>query len=309
MSISKKEILDNTHNGLTIYAYVLREFYPGEFVISLSGKECQPTKNPFNNGEPTLRIFNQHDVFYFEDTCNKNFQGDPFDFAGLYFNLAENELYTKINEVLSLQIGEKHPFFDRKKSEAIPNGSKFWCVPKSPIFSYYRRPITNTKPTEEFSLLDIYNLVKSKRFIEETNTLRTLTQKSESRKYKAQNFDYVTFSGIFSERCDKALQKHSGLLAIDFDQIQDIDGLRQALLMDKYFDTEIMFVSPSGDGLKWIIPIDLTQGSHANYFKAVANYILHSYSTEIDKSGKDVSRACFLPYDKNVYINPKYLQS
>jgi hypothetical protein len=36
--------------------------------------------------------------------------------------------------------------------------------------------------------------------------------------------------------------------------------------------------------------------------------MLKTYQLEVDKSGKDISRACFLPYDSEVFINPKYLQ-
>ena len=66
--------------------------------------------------------------------------------------------------------------------------------------------------------------------------------------------------------------------------------------------------SPSGDGLKWIIPIDLAEYTHGDYFQAVAAYILQRYSVQIDKSGRDVSRACFLPYDPNAFINPELLK-
>lgn len=47
--------------------------------------------------------------------------------------------------------------------------------------------------------------------------------------------------------------------------------------------------------------------SHAEYFNAVANYLRQTYGLEADKSGKDVSRSCFLPYDPEAYINPKNL--
>nr|WP_302567810.1 BT4734/BF3469 family protein [Culturomica massiliensis] len=102
--------------------------------------------------------------------------------------------------------------------------------------------------------------------------------------------------------------KHSGLLCIDFDHLQNLQNLKSRLLTDKYFDTQLLFVSPSGDGLKWIIPIDTAQATHNDYFKAVSSYIQQAYGVEIDKSGPDVSRACFLPYDPQAYINPVYLQ-
>ena len=66
-------------------------------------------------------------------------------------------------------------------------------------------------------------------------------------------------------------------------------------------------VKASGDGLKWIININTAEVSHEEYFNAVANYLRQTYGLEADKSGKDVSRACFLPYDPEAYINPKNL--
>jgi len=94
----------------------------------------------------------------------------------------------------------------------------------------------------------------------------------------------------------------------DFDRLQKLDLLRSQLLQDEFFDTQLLFRSPSGDGLKWVIEIDLSQTSHADYFRAVANYIQSTYGVEVDKSGKDISRACFLPYDPQCFINQKYLE-
>lgn len=101
--------------------------------------------------------------------------------------------------------------------------------------------------------------------------------------------------------------QHSCLLTIDFDHIVDVKRLKGKLLNDEYFETELLFVSPSGNGLKWIIPIDICKHNHQYYFKAVANYLRQTYEVKIDRSGKDLSRACFLPYDPEVYIHPKYL--
>ena len=154
----------------------------------------------------------------------------------------------------------------------------------------------------------MYNLIKSDTYKRNTLAFRQIADKVQARQFKAENFDYVTFSGIFSKRSDSNLLKHSGLITIDFDHIPEVENLKKQLLNDEYFDTELLFVSPSGDGLKWIIPIDLTKGSHQLLFNAIAAYLKKTYQLEVDKSGKDISRACFLPYDNNVYINPKYLQ-
>jgi hypothetical protein len=61
--------------------------------------------------------------------------------------------------------------------------------------------------------------------------------------------------------------------------------------------------------LKWIVQKKGDEICHCDYFLAVAKYIRDNYGLEIDQSGKDVSRACFLPYDPDVFINPKYLKA
>jgi len=177
-----------------------------------------------------------------------------------------------------------------------------------PQFSFFRSPITNVQPHSRATLRQIYNAIKGNYYKPQTEKLRTITDYQEARKYKAQNFDYCTFSGIFTKRSDNALLKHSKLLCLDFDNI-NIKTLRFQLLGDKYLNTQLLFVSPSGTGLKWIISIDTDCNTHAEYFHAVQAYISKTYNVEVDKSGKDISRACFLPHDPYAYINPHHLQT
>jgi len=307
MEIKEKDILEKTHYGLNIYAHILRLFYPNETVLSLSGRKCKPTKNPFLGNSETLILSNVDNVFLFTDSSDPNFKGNPFDFAANYYKLTGSELLKKINEELFLRIGEGNNFYNKKKYESPVISEVQRPKLIIPKFSFFKRPVTNTQPDKDLNLIEVYNLIKSDLYKLNTLNIRQLQDKAKSRDFKAQSFDYVTFSGTFRKRSDKDLLKHSGLITIDFDHVQDIEQLKQTLLNDEYFDTELLFVSPSGDGLKWIISIDLTRGSHQLLFKAIAAYIKKTYNLEADKSGKDISRACFLPYDNNIFINPKYL--
>lgn len=302
--IEEKDILHDTHYGLNIYAYILRKYYPDEVVIELSGKTCKPTRNPFNGNKVTLNISNQNWIFYFEDAELLEFKGNPFDFAAHHYQLSGQELLEKINEDMNLYIGEQKGFYTNKKRKVLEPEADV-ALPK---FSFYRGPVTNTQPNAEMTILDVYGAIKSNKYKRQTDELRSISESESARKYKAKNFDYVTFSGLFSKRNDAALIQHSGLITLDFDHISNLVEFREILLRDRYFETELMFVSPSGDGLKWIISIDLTECSHQEWFQAIAAYIKASYQLEVDKSGKDISRACFLPHDPLIYINPNYLK-
>ena len=304
MELTEKDLLDKTHYGLKIYAFILRSYYKGDNVISLSGRLCKPTKNPFKNNSLTLILEEIDNQFLFRDSVDDSFKGNPFDFAAMQFKVKGQELLQLLNTEMHLNIG-KNPWHKENDLtiEVIKEEPK--QKPILPTFSYFKAPIKNTVPAKEVNILDVYHLVKYE-FQEQTGRLRAIADKKEARAYKAANFNYVTFSGVFSKRSDKALVKHSGFLAIDFDHVESVADLTGKLLTDEYFDTEILFTSPSGDGLKWIISIDITEHSHKDWFTSIKHYIEDTYQLEVDNAGKDVSRACFLPHDINIYLHPKY---
>ena len=305
--IKESDILSKTHHGLNIYAHILRQYYPDEMVINLSGKQCLPAKNPFNGNKQTLLLQNVDWVFVYTDSELPNFKGNPFDFAELYYKLSGDELLERINEELYLKIGEKQECYFNKDLDVAKEFNPVKPKIHIPKFSFFKAPVSNIIPAKEMTLTEAFKLIKSESYGKQTNQLRSIQSKEEARKFKASKFDYATFSGTFSKRNDKALLNHSGLLTIDFDHIPNLQELKNQLLQDEYFETELLFVSPSGDGLKWIITIDITENKHQNFFKAISAYIKEVYRQEVDKSGKDISRACFLPHDPEVFINPKYL--
>ena len=316
---SKEAILSKTHYGIGIYAHILRLYYPGETVLSLSGRTCSPTKNPFNADKSTLNIFIEKETALgnaldkefarHSDSENAIPAGDAFDFAELHYKQSGDELLQTLNRDMNLHIGENWSFYSQKKTVIKTTKNEVAQVKnkKAFAFSFFKAPIKNTIPHKTVSLVQVYNAITGGYYKQHTEKLRSISDTVQARKYKAANFDYCTFSGVFTARNDKSLITHSELMCIDFDHVQNTDTLRQALLADEYFDTQLLFVSPSGDGLKWIIEIDTRKASHGEYFASVANYILQTYSFEVDKSGKDISRACFIPFDPNAFINPLLL--
>lgn len=182
-------------------------------------------------------------------------------------------------------------------------------IAREAAFQYYDMPITNTASITTMSLLDARNYIISDRAREATLALRSLTTLAEQRIYKGKHFDYCLFSGIFSSRSDAGLLKHSGLICLDFDHLGSrLLPLRTRLFRDPYFETMLLFVSPSGDGLKWVISIDLSIGDHATWFKALSAYLKMEYGVKPDEQCRNVSRACFMPYDPMCYICPDLLR-
>lgn len=106
-------------------------------------------------------------------------------------------------------------------------------------FSFFRKPILNTEPLRAVGIIDIYRYIVGHYAMLPTAALRNLTDKAEAKHYKATHFDYCTFSGLFRKRREDDLLMLSGLMCIDFDHVPDLIDLKQRLLADEYFDTEL----------------------------------------------------------------------
>ena len=217
---------------------------------------------------------------------------------GLTDYVRENEQI--INALIDFANERENRFMPAQEKEPFPFAKVY--------VSGFDNPITNLVPLGNFPLVWIYEkTIISDAFKNITEQLRTITDVAQARKFKADNFPYITFSGTFARRDSEALIRHSNMLMIDFDHVGDVSAIQELkgkLLKDKYFDTLLMFRSPSGDGLKWLINIDITRYSHRCWFDGIYHYVKHTYGLEIDKSGSDIARACFLCHDQQAFINP-----
>jgi hypothetical protein len=307
MKTDEQQILNNTHYGIKIYAHVLNQYYEDYSVLTQIGNEFKTSRNPFNADKETLAIKIIDGCATHEDLEVAIPEGNAFDFAALHFKLKGPELLDKLNEVLHLRLNLKEKESEQDAAQKSQPSLSNSIYHTGPEFSFYSKPASNVKPKQDLNLVDAYMLIKGPSFEFITSSLRSIIDLEEKKEFKRKNFDYATFSGTFSSRKDSNLKKHSGLMTLDFDYLLDVAAFKKELLEDQYLETELLFVSPSGKGLKCIIKVDLTKGTHQEHFVALSNYIKATYDLEVDKSGKDVSRACFLCHDPEVYINPKYL--
>lgn len=180
-------------------------------------------------------------------------------------------------------------------------------TPNKARMSFFSAPVTNKRPNATVGLADIYGKVTGDSYKERTRMLRSIDNHTDAQKYKAISFDYVTFSGIFSYGNDASLEEHSQLLCIDFDGLEDPTPLRSLLLEDPYFETLLLFTSPSGKGVKWIIHIDTSMADHRIWFKLIESYMKETYDLTVDPKCINESRGCYLPYDPEAYISPMLL--
>ncbi len=176
-------------------------------------------------------------------------------------------------------------------------------------FQFYLHPAQTVNSTQTMTVDDVYEYITlDMRASQATRELRKIEDEKERKKFKSKNFDFVCFSGTFSYRMDNCLIEHSGLICLDFDHLPHLEmwDIRKKLIADPFFNTQLLFTSPSGDGLKWVVDIDLNECDHRTWFRAISNYVRETYRLEADPKCANVSRACFLPNDGNCYVNPEY---
>lgn len=186
-------------------------------------------------------------------------------------------------------------------------------------------------PYKEITLQEVYKLItSSKRLKTLTEAVRRAAENGDEKVYrmlKQQTLPYVTPCGVFSYRKSDSLTGPSGLIVVDIDHLdsrQEAEKLKRQLFDDLLLRPVLAFTSPSGHGVKAFIPYDLaripdtkqntSENIHwaMNYVQAI--YDFHSSHPDredkktnhsgkgVDRSGKDLVRACFLSYDEEALI-------
>lgn len=171
----------------------------------------------------------------------------------------------------------------------------------SPIISIYPDIKKNTSQ-QYLSLLQFLNDVKYGKWQDIVLQIRIIKDKEERRQHKAK-CPYVTISGYFKEtRSSDKITKHSGFLAIDIDDLnEEVEPIRELLKQDPYIYS--IFTSISGNGLCVLFKIDSER--HRDAFDGISNHLLTNYQLIVDPSCKDVSRARFISFDPDLYLNEK----
>lgn len=111
----------------------------------------------------------------------------------------------------------------------------------------------------------------------------------------------LTWAGTFARRHKEALESPSGLAGMDIDGIDNAEQVREMFRDDPHVYGA--FVSPSGCGVKAIYRIEqpADDADHKRIFDALAARIRERYGLEVDQSGKDISRLCFMGYDPHAW--------
>ena len=164
------------------------------------------------------------------------------------------------------------------------NVSYFSCVAQS------RTPIGS---------LPLETILFSERVRARVEALRALPYGSDAFNQAKRQMPCYTPSGVFEVRNSEGLIKHSGMLCIEWDKVEDCQELKDLLgsLPFIYYAG----LSCSGRGVFALVKIaDPTK--HRAYFRALANYF-GGIGYKVDESGKDVCRLRVASWDGSPIFN------
>jgi hypothetical protein len=186
--------------------------------------------------------------------------------------------------------------------------------------SYYKNSFDN-KSTIYVDVEKVIDAIKDGKWKEQIDEIRICEVKRRKSELK-KHLPAVTWSGTFKldkkyvkktgqyelvSKRDSNLLEYSGLMVIDIDGITP----KQVAKIKKECEEDVFlyccFLSPSG-GLKMIYEVDTPPEYHRNAaFMQLKEYVEDVYGVEVDKSGKNISRLCYISYDPDLYLNEEYI--
>lgn len=166
---------------------------------------------------------------------------------------------------------------------------------------------------QRITIQDLLGQIKGQQYKDKVTSLRALLADNDLEAYTMQkrNLPAVTFCGTFDRiRKKEHLLAYNDLLVVDIDKlsIPEKERVRQVLQKDPYVFA--FWLSPSGNGFKGLISLDFQfeleraelEQAHKSAFHAITSYFESQYQVELDESGSDLTRLCFLSYDPGLVI-------
>jgi hypothetical protein len=159
---------------------------------------------------------------------------------------------------------------------------------------------------ENKSIPDILKDIKDGKYEKEVLKIRDLAKanmKEEADNLKKRLLAF-TPSGLYEGgRKPEYLKEYTGFIILDIDKLNP-DQVSSLFLLAISLDyTYSCFQSPSGLGLKILVRVSTKLEQHVISYNQVADYYEKELGVSIDRSGKDVSRLCFMSFDPDLYFN------
>jgi hypothetical protein len=159
---------------------------------------------------------------------------------------------------------------------------------------------------EDKPLEKILNDIKLGAYKAEISYIRNLLSKNNKKEADQLKKQLIAFtvSGTFNNgRSIDKINTYSKYVILDIDKLEEshLQLVKNTTRLAPY--TYAAFISPSGKGLKIIVKVNTTKEHHKEAYKQVVDYYEQALNIDIDTSGSDICRLCFVSYDEDCFIN------
>lgn len=185
--------------------------------------------------------------------------------------------------------------------------------------SYYKNAFD--KDGAEVDLEAIFDGIKSGKWMQDVQLIRGAKTQKKKDEFK-KNLPCFTPAGVFGEgQTIDGITECTFLIVLDVDpdivvskdkkipQVGTLEEWCAKIKADPF--THAMFISPSGKGVKFLVPIDgafhtewdSLKDVYYDAFEHISAYYMDNYEIVLDRSGKNINRLCFVSYDEDAFIN------
>ncbi|KAF2507003.1 hypothetical protein EYY60_21070 [Flavobacterium zhairuonense] len=173
--------------------------------------------------------------------------------------------------------------------------------------------------SNEPTIQTILQEIKSEKHKAPISTLRKKLEEGNKEYYDnyKKHLPAVTFSATFDvKRTNEKLKFYNSIIVIDIDKLESeqIIETYNYLLNDEHVIS--FWKSPSNKGFKGLVCIEYSIEKndadlyklHKSAFKKLSEYFLDKYNIELDQSGSDITRLCFLSYDTELILKSNLIK-
>lgn len=172
-----------------------------------------------------------------------------------------------------------------------------------------------TSPTAT-NLYSVFTEIRSEKHGRIANYLSTLYSKGDKENYKTHKgrLPVVTFCATFEGgRKKEHLKNYNCITVLDIDKLggDELQKTKESLLNDKYVFS--YWESPSRDGVKGLVHLNYDfnidevgiNDSHKIAFNQLVEHFSEKHNIELDTSGSDFTRLCFICQDTQLILKEK----
>lgn len=160
--------------------------------------------------------------------------------------------------------------------------------------------------TENKEIVEVISDIKTGKYKNVITYLRKslADNKMEAYERAKKSLPAFTPSACFKGgRKQEFITAYTQIVVLDIDKISPEQLAQSKKLLSQNEYAFAMFTSPSGNGLKILVKVNSEQENHKEAFLKLQKYFEDLLNLPIDKSGKDITRLCFVSYDTDLFLN------